>query len=349
MADKKISALDELATTPHNDDLFEVVDVSDTSMAATGTNKKIKYSNIGGGNVTKVATPVNNELAVWTGDGTLEGEHTLTFNSSTDELDFTSSVNDGTVPMVNINADATGSRSYAVVDITNDSSSGVGLKITHTDASNSQGLIRLDGPNPEIEYVETDQSTPAGKWETRVQGDKFQINSRNSGDSSFEKLVGWQRTADGGTMQLVDTSVGEFHDWDYARFSMLTKGGATNYFAISSSDDGGGEGVPDGDIFIVDENGRIGINVENPATPLHVDQTSSSAALPVITVDQADVDEAFAKFIGSSASGNLTRSFVDYGDEGSSTQEGWLKIEIDDVGNQVADGDYYIPFYSLSA
>jgi len=32
-----------------------------------------------GGDVTKVGTPVNNELAVWTGDGTLEGESELTF------------------------------------------------------------------------------------------------------------------------------------------------------------------------------------------------------------------------------------------------------------------------------
>jgi len=44
---------------------------------------------IGGGDVTKVGTPVNNQIGVWTGDGTLEGDAGLTFDSTTDnQLDF---------------------------------------------------------------------------------------------------------------------------------------------------------------------------------------------------------------------------------------------------------------------
>lgn len=41
MADTKISALSELAASPHLDDEFVVVDKSDTSMAASGTDKRI--------------------------------------------------------------------------------------------------------------------------------------------------------------------------------------------------------------------------------------------------------------------------------------------------------------------
>lgn len=37
----------------------------------------------GGGDVSKVGTPVNNQLGVWTGDGTIEGDANLTFASST--------------------------------------------------------------------------------------------------------------------------------------------------------------------------------------------------------------------------------------------------------------------------
>ena len=37
----------------------------------------------GGGDVLKVGTPVNNQLGVWTGDGTIEGDANLTFASST--------------------------------------------------------------------------------------------------------------------------------------------------------------------------------------------------------------------------------------------------------------------------
>lgn len=43
--DSKITDLTEL-TIPEDDDLIEIVDVSDTSMSGEGTNKKIKRSNI---------------------------------------------------------------------------------------------------------------------------------------------------------------------------------------------------------------------------------------------------------------------------------------------------------------
>jgi len=46
MADSKISNHTELAARPASGDLLEIVDVSDTSMAATGTNKKIQFTNL---------------------------------------------------------------------------------------------------------------------------------------------------------------------------------------------------------------------------------------------------------------------------------------------------------------
>lgn len=48
MADAKITDLTELAVAPAASDLIEVVDVSDQSMAATGTNKKVQVSNLVG-------------------------------------------------------------------------------------------------------------------------------------------------------------------------------------------------------------------------------------------------------------------------------------------------------------
>lgn len=36
----------------------------------------------GGGNVTKVGTPVNNQIGVWTGDGTIEGDSKLTYDGN---------------------------------------------------------------------------------------------------------------------------------------------------------------------------------------------------------------------------------------------------------------------------
>lgn len=39
-------------------------------------------ANAGGGNMTKVGTPINNQVAVWTGDGTIEGQANITFDGN---------------------------------------------------------------------------------------------------------------------------------------------------------------------------------------------------------------------------------------------------------------------------
>ncbi len=73
-----------------------------------------------------------------------------------------------------------------------------------SDSTDSEGTIRLDSPTPEIEYVESDQVSPAGKFETRVQNDVFQINGRASDDSGFENAFAFLRLADGGGFGLLD-------------------------------------------------------------------------------------------------------------------------------------------------
>jgi hypothetical protein len=56
---------------------------------ATGDYRCLSYQRadgtalVGGGDVTKVGTPVNNQVGVWTGDGTLEGDSKLTFDGTT--------------------------------------------------------------------------------------------------------------------------------------------------------------------------------------------------------------------------------------------------------------------------
>lgn len=54
-----------------------------TNLAGT----TVEWSTVSGsGDVVKVGTPVNNQLGVWTGDGTLEGDAALTFDTATDTL-----------------------------------------------------------------------------------------------------------------------------------------------------------------------------------------------------------------------------------------------------------------------
>lgn len=63
-------------------------------LSATGTPSASTYLRgdntwatvSGTGDVSKVGTPVNNQVGVWTGDGTLEGDTALTFDTTTDTL-----------------------------------------------------------------------------------------------------------------------------------------------------------------------------------------------------------------------------------------------------------------------
>lgn len=51
----------------------------------------------GTGDVVKVGTPVNNQVGVWTGDGTIEGDAALTFDTATDKLTVDGRVHTTTV------------------------------------------------------------------------------------------------------------------------------------------------------------------------------------------------------------------------------------------------------------
>lgn len=86
-ADRKpgeLTALTSLAT----DDVFVVGDTSDVSEVAKYITKANLITDLGAsfGNVTKVGTPVNNQVGVWTGDGTIEGDVDLTFDTTTNTL-----------------------------------------------------------------------------------------------------------------------------------------------------------------------------------------------------------------------------------------------------------------------
>lgn len=91
------------------------------------------------------------------------------------------------------------------------------------------------------------------------------------------------------------------------------------------------------DMFTVDKTNWIAMT-----------QGKTAGALPVLTLEQLDVDEPFLKFIGTADSANLTRSLVDAGDVSTATAIGFAKVEIRDDGNQIADGDGFILIYSIA-
>lgn len=74
--------------------------------------------------------------------------------------------------------------------------------IVSTSSKGSNADIRIDSPNPDIELIETDQSSPSGKFEISLNDKLLKIGSRNSQDSSFEIGYIFQSIADGGSMGI---------------------------------------------------------------------------------------------------------------------------------------------------
>jgi len=84
--DKLPSGLDA-KTTPIDADVVIVGDSADSDRARKTTWANVKatlktYFDTLYGDVSKVGTPANNQIAVWTGDGTLEGEADITYNGT---------------------------------------------------------------------------------------------------------------------------------------------------------------------------------------------------------------------------------------------------------------------------
>jgi hypothetical protein len=76
-------------------------------------------------------------------------------------------------------------------------------------------------------------------------------------------------------------------------------------------------------------------------------QGDTTGAVPTLRLNQRDQDYVLVQIIGYADAGSADRTLVadaDYGTPGALV--GWIQIEIQDDGNRVADGDYYIPFYA---
>ena len=79
------------------------------------------------------------------------------------------------------------------------------LHIKQTSTLGAAASIRIDDPNPDIEFVEIDpkKTDPAaGKYEIAVQSDVLQINGRQADNSGFENIAVFQRRAAGGNIGI---------------------------------------------------------------------------------------------------------------------------------------------------
>lgn len=132
---------------------------------------------------------------------------------------------------------------------------------------------------------------------------------------------------------------------DIVAFGAQRDGADNSGMAIIGTANAGSFGDPD---IVVDHLGNVGIGIiSSIAAKLHIDQSSSGGAKPVVLLDQADQDYVLMKIIAYAAAASADRTLVadsDFGTPGALV--GWIQIEIQDDGNRIADGDYYIPFYA---
>jgi hypothetical protein len=59
-----------------------------------------------------------------------------------------------------------------------------------------------------------------------------------------------------------------------------------------------------GERVVIREDGDVGIGIATPTAKLHVDQTSTTAAIPVLKLDQADTSEEFIDFVATTGTTN---------------------------------------------
>ena len=102
------------------------------------------------------------------------------------------------------------------------------------------------------------------------------------------------------------------------------------------------EGDGDEYLFFTDAgNDRVGIGIPSGATPggkLEIDQSSTTGAIPVLELDQADTDQPFIKFDGDSqsdTSGNITT------DTSIGDLTGYIRVNVEGT-------DRWLAFYATS-
>jgi len=165
-------------------------------------------------------------------------------------------------------------------------------------------------------------------------------------------------TADIQASQTTDTYDVVRVTGDYARIRLsLTSAGARKWryaVTVDATADGthiGHVAVDEAAILssgVVSDSGTGTFTETVFPTAVTIDQPSTTAALPVLTLEQADIDEDFFKFVGTSDT-SADRALVDAVDFSTiGALKGYLKINIQDdqATNPIVDGDYYLPFYA---
>jgi hypothetical protein len=114
-----------------------------------------------------------------------------------------------TVSITSNDGKLTSASAVLEVSATNPEYNQPALRVRQASILGGAASIRIDDPNPDIEFVETGLTGPdpgAGKFEIAVQDDRLQINGRNAtvspDEKGFDTIVVFQRPAAGGNIGI---------------------------------------------------------------------------------------------------------------------------------------------------
>jgi hypothetical protein len=120
---------------------------------------------------------------------------------------ITTKANDGALVITSNDGHLDAASAVLEVRATNPEYNQPVLRIKQAGERGGAASIRIDDPNPDIEFVETGLTGPdpgAGKFEIAVQADRLQINGRRTAVSpeliGFDTIIVFQRPAAGGNI-----------------------------------------------------------------------------------------------------------------------------------------------------
>ena len=125
--------------------------------------------------------------------------------------------NEGTLIITSNDGHLDSASAVLVIEATNPEYNQPALRIKQASTAGGAASIRIDDPNPDIEFVETDKVAPAGKYEIAVQSDKLQINGRNAANDDFDTIVVFQRPAAGGNIGIGFKEASDFKEFGGGR------------------------------------------------------------------------------------------------------------------------------------
>lgn len=193
--------------------------------------------------------------------GSLGGDAGLVYSKTNDTLTITSDTSGNGLVVQSAKAAGAGTENLVVIQTTDSLWDRPLLRINDNTSSGGAANIRIDSLNPDIEFVETDQVSPAGKFEVAVNSDKFQINGRSAADSGFEPIATFSRYGSGGMV-----GIGTLYDTPNAMLEVVSTGTPAYNLSISSA-----VGATSGNIFNVDGSGNVIINDRGSAVVLRVE------------------------------------------------------------------------------